>query len=67
MMDIETYLHKMMANDNLRENLVKHGHRIASLLKHPVCELIKQIELDFDLIEVMLTCCTCFRILERKF
>ena len=54
MMDIEIYLHKMMANDNLREDLVKHGDRIANLLKHPACELIKQTEFDFDLIEIML-------------
>ena len=67
MMDIDTYLHKMMANDKLREDLVKHGDRIATLLKHPACQLIKQIEFDFDLIEVMLPCGTCFRISERKF
>ena len=64
MMDIEIYLHKMMANGNLREDLVKHGDRNASLLKHPACELIKQTEFDFDLIEVMLPCGTCFRISE---
>ena len=34
-MDIDTYLHKMMANDKLRDNIVKHGDRIATLLKHP--------------------------------
>ena len=67
MMDIDTYLHKMMANDNLREDLVKHGDCIASLLKLPACDLIKQIEFDFDLIEVMVPCGTCFRILKRKF
>ena len=67
MMDIDTYLHKMMANDQLREDLVKHGDRIATLLKHPACQLIKQIEFDFDLIEVILPCGTCFRISERKF
>ena len=67
MMDIETYSHKMMANDNLREDFVKHGDRIASLLKHPAYELIKQIEFDFDLIDVVLPCGTCFRISERKF
>ena len=67
MMDIGTYLHKMMANDQLREDLMKHRICIASLLKHPACELIKQIEFDFDLIEVMLPRGTCFRILERKF
>ena len=67
MMDIDTYLHKMMANDKLREYLVKHGDRIATLLKHPACQLIEQIEFDFDLIEVMLPCGTCFRISERKF
>ena len=62
LMDVDTYLHKMMANDNLREDLVKHRDRIANLLKHPACELIKQIDFDFDLIEVMLPCGTCFRI-----
>ena len=67
MMDIDTYLHKIMANDNLREDLMKHGDCIASLLKLPGCDLIKQIEFDFDLIEVMLPCGTCFRILKRKF
>ena len=67
MMNIQTYLHKMMTNVNLREDLVKHGDRIASLLKHPACELIKQIGFDFDLIEVMLPCGTCFRTSERKF
>ena len=67
MMDIDTYLHKMMANDKLREDLVKHGERIATLLKHPACQLIKQIEFDFDPIEVMLPCGTCCRISERKF
>ena len=66
MMDVDTYLHKMMANDNLREDLVKHGDRIANLRKHPACELIKQIEFDFDLIDVMLPCGTCLRISKRK-
>ena len=67
MMDIETYLHEMMANDSLRGDLVKHGDRTASLLEHPACGLIKQIEFDFDLTEVMLPCGTCFGISERRF
>ena len=54
----------MMANNNLREDLVKHRDCIASLLKLPACDLIKQIEFDFD---IMLPCGTCFRILKRKF
>ena len=51
MMDMDTYLHKMMANNNLREDLVKHGDCIVSLLKLklPACDLIKQIEFDFDI------------------
>ena len=52
MMDVGTYINKLLGNDALRERIVKHKHRIIQLLSHPACEIIRQIEFHPDYVEV---------------
>ena len=67
LMDVETYLHKMLVSDELKESIVKHRSAIEALLYHPSCEIIEQLKFDYDLIEVMSPEGTCFKITERAF
>ena len=52
MMDVKTYVNKLLTNDALREKIIKNMSRIVQLLSHPGCEIISQIEFDPDYIEV---------------
>ena len=52
MMDVNTYINKLLANDALRERILRHMTRIIQLLSHPECEIIAQIEFHPDYIEV---------------
>lgn len=52
MMDVKTYINKLLANDALRERILKHMTRIIQLLSHPACEIMTQIEFHPDYIEV---------------
>jgi hypothetical protein len=52
MMDVKTYVNKLLTNDVLREKIIKHISRIVQLLSHPGCKIISQIEFDPDYIEV---------------
>ena len=52
MMDVGTYINKLLGNDALRERIVKHKHRIIQLLSHHGCEIIRQIEFHTDYVEV---------------
>ena len=67
LMDFETYLHKMLVSDELKENIVKYRSAIEALLCHPLCEIIEQLKFDYDLIEVMCPEGTCFKITEQAF
>ena len=65
MMDVSSYLHRLMANEALRDKLVEHLQPIQKLLSHPACEIIPQIQFDLDLIEVLHG--YCFSIKSRSF
>ena len=67
MLMVETYLHKMLVSDGLKESTVKQRSAIDALLCHPSCEIIEQLKFDYDLIEVMSPEGTCFKITERAF
>ena len=67
LMDVETWLHKMLVSDELKESIVKHRSAVEALLCHPSCEIIEQLKFDYDLIEVMSLEGTCFKITERAF
>ena len=67
LMDVETYLHKMLVSDELNENIVKHRSVIEALLCHPSCKIIEQLKFDYYLIEVMSPEGTCFKMTERAF
>ena len=40
LMDVETYLHKILTSDELKENIMKHRSATEALLWHP-CEIIE--------------------------
>lgn len=53
MMDVESYVNKLLANDACRRNVLKYFPSIVKILSHPACEMIQQIEFDYNLIEVL--------------
>ena len=65
MMDVASYLHRLMANELLRDKLVEHLQSIEKLLSHPACNIIPQLEFDLDLIEVLNG--YCFSIKSQSF
>ena len=65
MMDTETYLHKLMASPSIREVTLQNLEKIDMLMSNPACELFPQLQLDFDLIEVLDG--KFLRISQRKF
>jgi hypothetical protein len=65
MMDASSYLNKLLANDALNNDLVRHFQAVERILSHPACEMIKQIKFDLDLIEVSNG--FCFFISKRAF
>ena len=52
MMDVESYINKLMISDVIGEEIVKFARRIREIMCHPECEVIKQIKFNWDLIEV---------------
>ena len=65
MMDVSSYLHKLLANELLRDQLITHFQTVEKILSHPACEIIQQIKFDVNLIEVSNG--YCFSIKSRKF
>lgn len=65
MMDVTSYLHKLLANEALRDKLVQHFQSVERILSHPACEIVQQIQFDLDLIEVSNG--FCFSIRSRTF
>jgi hypothetical protein len=53
MVDVTSYLHQLMANEQVRDKLVEHFHSIQKFLSHPACKIIPQLEFELDLIEVL--------------
>ena len=52
MMDVESYLNKLLVNEALRPKILKNYTSLVRTLSHPACEIIKQLQFDVDLIEV---------------
>ena len=65
MMDVSSYLHKLLANELLRDQLITHFQTVEKILSHPACEIIQQIKFDVNLIEVSNG--YCFSIKSRRF
>ena len=65
MMDVSTYLNKLLANDALNNELVKNFQAVERILSHPACKVVRQTKIDFDLIKV----CNgfCFSTSKRAF
>ena len=65
LMDVTAYLNKLLANNAISEQLIKHFHTIDNILSHPACEIIEQIRFDSNLIEVSNG--VCFSLIDRDF
>ena len=52
MMEVNSYLHHLLSNDNLREKVLKHFATLLRILVHEDCT-IRQLVFDNDLIEVL--------------
>ena len=52
MMDVGSYLNKLLANEYICGSVLKHFMSFLRILSHPACEMIVQIQFDLDLIEV---------------
>ena len=52
MMDVATYLNKLLTNEAIRGKVLKHFSSLLRILSHPACSIVPQIEFDLDLIEV---------------
>ena len=52
MMDVSSYLHKLLSNDHFRDDVMRHFHMLEKFLAHPPCEIIEQLKFNTDLIEV---------------
>ena len=52
MMDVGSYLYKLLANEYIRGSVLKHFTFLFKIWSHPACEMIVQIQFDLDLIEV---------------
>ena len=52
MMDVGSYLNKLLANEYICGSVLKHFMSLLRILSHPACEMIVQIQFDLDLIEV---------------
>ena len=65
MMDVNSYLHKLLVNEPLRDLLLKNFHVLERILSHQACEVVQQLTIDKNLIEV----CDgyCFSIRARRF
>ena len=65
MMDVSSYLHKLLANDCLRDGVIKHFQAFQKFLGCPACEIIEQLKFNNDLIEVSNG--FCFSVIQRRF
>ena len=64
-MDVSSYLHKLLANDCLRDGVIKHFQLLQKFLGHPACKIIEQLNFNNDLIEVSNG--FCFSVIQRRF
>lgn len=52
MVDVKSYLHKLLHNNHLKALIIKHFSKLDKFLSHPACEVIHQLNFNLDLIEV---------------
>ena len=64
--DVRTFLLRSLANDEIANSLVCHINQVTSLLSSPACRLIRPLEIDYNLIEV-LPKGVCFHIAGKRF
>ena len=65
LMDVSSYLNKLLANDAIKEQLLNQFKSVESIVSHLACEIVVQIVFDFDLIKVSKG--FCFAITTRAF
>ena len=65
LMDVSSYLNKLLANDAISKHLLKLFKNVENILAHPACKMIQQLEFDYNLIEVSNG--FCFNISQRAF
>ena len=65
LMDVSSYLNKLLANDAISKHLLKHFKNVENILARPACKMIHQLEFDYNLIKVSNG--FCFNISQRAF
>ena len=65
MMDVSTYLNKLLANDALNDDLLRNFQAVERVLSHPAWDIVQQLQFDLDLIEASNG--FCFSISKREF
>ena len=65
MMQIDSYLHKLLASELLRDPIMRHQREIVKYPSSHDCSIIPQIEFHFNLIEV--SDGKCLKLSARKF
>lgn len=63
---VEDFLMASLSNPELANVLTMHVHYVSKLLSNPTCGLVKQLKIDYNLIEV-LPAGTCFHIGAKNF
>ena len=63
---IESFLNTLLANKKIAEVLINQLQQVNVILSNRECSIIKQIQIDHNLIEVLPTG-TCFNIEEKRF
>ena len=63
--DVESFLQTLTANEALAEELIGKIHTLASILNSDECHVVRQIEIDHNLVEVLGG--KVFHIQEKKF
>ena len=53
MMEVNSYLHHLLSNDNLHKKVLKHFATLSCILVHEDCTIFRQLVFDNDLIEVL--------------
>ena len=63
---VESFLNTLLANKKIAEVLINQLQQVSVILSNRECSIIKQIQIDHNLIEVLPTG-TCFNIEEKRF
>lgn len=55
---MDTFLNSLLGNSHFKDRLLTHMAKLQSVLKHPDCQAIPQLDIETDLVEVKLYLCT---------